>query len=115
MGIGNAYRTTDGFVMAVAFDGAVPAQGYTVASWREEPEVWDRTTHFGEASVRRFASVGSKAAVMASGGDKMWQDTANNLVWFKFQGGLTYPGEANFVKNSNVELFRGYSVVIYPK
>jgi hypothetical protein len=117
MGIENTFRATDSFVFAVSFDGTVPVTGYTVAGYkfqRDQIKNWAPTDPW-YPSARFFKPAASLSEVVASGGDKIWQDKANNLVWIKVQGGLPYPNAANLVPGSDEDLYRTYSVELYPK
>ena len=117
MGIDNAFRASDSFVFAVSFDGSIPVTGYTVAGYkfqRDQIKNWQPGDPWYPAA-RFFKPAASLSEVTASGGDKMWQDTANNLVWIKVQGGLPYPNAANLVAGSDEDLYRTYSVELYPK
>ena len=117
MRVDNAYRTTDSFVFSVSYDGNTPVTGYTVAGYtfqRDQMKNWSPTDPWYPA-VRFFKPASSLAEVAASGGDKVWQDKANNLVWIKFQGGLPYPNEASLVPGSDDALYRSYNVMLYPQ
>ena len=117
MGIDNAYRAGDSFMFAVSFDGTVPVTGYTVAGYkysRDHPKTWQPTDPWAPAA-RYFKPAASLSEVTSSAGDKIWQDTANNLVWIKFQGGLPYPNAATLVPGTDDYLYRTYSVMLYPK
>jgi hypothetical protein len=54
----------------------------------------------------------SLGEVAASSGNKMWQDRGNNVVWFKFQGGMAYPNVGNLVPSSDEAVYRPTSVVL---
>ena len=117
MGVDNAFRTGDQFIFAVSFDGSVPVTGYTVAGnkySRDQIKNW-RPTDPWYPAARFFKPAASLSEVRASAGDKIWQDSANNLVWIKFQGGLPYPGAASLVPGSDDELYRSYQVLLYAK
>jgi hypothetical protein len=105
MTVGNAWRAGDAMVMAVAFDGNTNATGYTVSGYehgREKPPE--------PSTTRAFSAAASLAEVVASAGNKLWQDRANHLVWFKVQGGLPYPNEAR--APAEELLYRPLSVVL---
>jgi hypothetical protein len=105
MTVGNAYRSSDSMVMAVAFDGNTTATGYTVSGYehgRQQPPE--------PSTTRAFSAAGSLAEVIASPGTKLWQDRANHLVWFKVQGGLPYPNAAH--ASPEEALYRNMSVVL---
>ena len=59
---------------------------------------------------RQYSLAGSLAEVHASTGDKMWQDKANGLVWFKYRGGLPYPYAPT--PNSDDDIYRDHTVII---
>ena len=45
----------------------------------------------------------------------MWQDKANNLVWIKFKGGMPFIASGPNPADSNEDLYRTFSVVLYQK
>ncbi|MEO8297511.1 MAG: G8 domain-containing protein [Burkholderiales bacterium] len=113
--ISNAYRTSDAFVMAVSFDGRLDASAYLIAGaqyQREQPMFSASMRNSNQARVMIAGS--SLADVTASDGAVLWQDRANNLVWFKHRGGLNYPNAASLPPNDAEALYRTYSVVVYP-
>ena len=115
MSVTNAYRGTDTFLLAVAFDGTATPTGYTLAGreYNRDDPMKDPAFWATDPSIRWFKSASSLAAVASSAGDLMWQDKANNLVWLKYQGGMPFMG--NPVANSNDDLYRSYSLVLYQK
>lgn len=117
MNVSNAFRADDSFMMAVAFEGSLNAAGYTVAGFpdrRDDPKTWKGTEPYAQYA-RFFTPANSLAEVAESSGNRLWQDRANNLVWFKFQGGLPYPGESKLSAGSNNDIYRDYSVVLYAR
>ena len=117
MDVQNAYRNDDGFIFAVAFDGRTSATGYAVAGnryGRFDVKNW-AASDARRSTARWFKPAASKEEVLKSTGDKIWQDTANNLVWVKFQGGLPFPNEASLASTSDDGLYRTYSLVIHSK
>ena len=116
LNISNAADSSDHFLMAVKFDGRLPAAVYTVAGgqWDREQGTWD-ANYRARSNVRNMTAAASLAAVQAGNGDKFWQDKANNLVWFKHVGNIPYPGLDQMKKNSDDDLYRLYSAVVYPK
>ncbi len=117
MNVSNAFRASDSFLMAVAFDGSLNATGYAVAGFthrRHDPKTWKGTEPWAKYA-RFFTPANSLAEVVASSGSRIWQDRASNLVWFKFQGGLPYPDEDKLTASSNADIYRDYSVVLYAK
>ncbi|MCW7540910.1 hypothetical protein OOT46_24110 [Aquabacterium sp. A7-Y] len=111
LSITNVFRSTDAFVLAVSFDGSVDATGY-LTSWgnRAEPKSWGPDTR--PDYVRRFTPANSHAEMLASSGDRVWQDRANHLVWVKVQGGLT---AQTGPPNSDQDLYRTYGLLLYPR
>lgn len=116
LNITNAASGTDRFLMAVKFDGSLPAAVYTVAGsqWDRDQGSWD-PNYLKRSNVRVMTAASSLAAVASSGGDKFWQDKANNLVWFRHVGSIPFPGLDGMKKNSDDDLYRVYSTVVYPK
>lgn len=117
MTVSNAFRSEDNFLMAVAFDGSLNATGYTVAGFthkRDDPKTWKGSEPWAKYA-RFFTPANNLAEVVASSGNRMWQDRASNLVWFKFQGGLPYPDEQKMTAGSNADIYRDYNVVLYAR
>ena len=113
MDIGNAYRATDSFVLAMSFDGTVPVTGYVFAGNqynRDAAKGMDAATMAKYSNIRPLKLAASLNEVLESAGDKIWQDKANNLVWIRHQGGLTLPQQ---VPNSDADLYRMYSIKLY--
>ena len=113
----NAYRDTDSFIIGIAFDGSVTATGYTVAgtnSHRMDPKTWPVGAPYAKYA-RYFKPANSMAEVIAGGGELMWQDRANNMVWVRYRGGLGYPFEYELpiTPGSDADLLRQYSIVLY--
>jgi hypothetical protein len=107
MSVGNAYRSTDSFVMAVAFDGNTTAQGHSVSGYEMQREAPPQA-----GSTRAFTAVASLAQVLSSNGNALWQDRANHLVWFKVQGGLPWPHTDETSPTADSNLYRALSVVL---
>ncbi|MEO6186244.1 MAG: G8 domain-containing protein [Steroidobacteraceae bacterium] len=97
--ITNAFRVTDSFLFAVSFDGAVNIR----AQLKSGPGEADPAQ---PAFVRYFSAASSLAEVSASAGDRYWQDRANNLVWLRIVGGLSYPNLAGLDAASDEPLLR---------
>jgi hypothetical protein len=105
MTVGNAYRSSDWMLMAVAFDGNTSAGGYTVSGYehgRHKPPE--------PSTTRVMTAAQSLAEVIAAPGTKLWQDRANHLVWFKLQGGMEMPKATRM--SPDEELYRPLSVVL---
>jgi hypothetical protein len=113
MTVTNAFRAGDSFVMAVSFDGRVTPSAYTVVGQHNRAGGTENAP--ASESKRIMTAAGSLAEVTSGPGDRFWQDTANNLVWFKYQGGLRASFEDGFAPNSDEDLYRARSVVIYAK
>jgi hypothetical protein len=107
MTVGNAYRSTDSLLMAVAFDGNTSAVGHTVSGYQ-----YGREAPPEPSTTRAMGAAASLADVIASPGTKLWQDRANHLVWFKVQGGLPYPNADKLPPNSDEAVYRPLSVVL---
>ena len=118
MSVTNGYRATDAFVIGLAFDGTATPSGYTLAGRednRDDPRI-DTAYWASHPSIRWYRSASNLQAVSDSEGDLMWQDKANNLLWIKFKGGMPFIGTApSGTANSNEELYRTFSVVLYQK
>jgi hypothetical protein len=107
MTVGNAYRANDSMVMAVAFDGSANVSGYTVSGYE-----YGRQAPPEPSTTRAFSPAQSLAEVIASPGTKLWQDRANNLVWFKLQGGMPYPNAESTEAQTPEALYRPMSVIL---
>jgi hypothetical protein len=107
MTVGNAYRPTDSMLMAVAFDGNTTATGHTVSGYEH-----GRQAPPEPSTTRAFTPAHSLAEVAAGAGNKLWQDRANHLVWFKLQGGLSYPNADKLPPQSDEATYRPISVVL---
>jgi hypothetical protein len=106
MSVGNAYRSTDSFVIGIAFDGNANASGYTVSGHehnRQAPPA---------GSTRPFSQAHSLAEVVNGNGTQLWQDRANHVVWIKVQGGMAWPHAESAVAFDDNSLYRNISVVL---
>lgn len=93
--ISNAYRVDDWFMLGMSFDGSVTPSSVTLTS---------------NSNVKRTMRAAlSLADVVASQGDKYWQDTAQNVLWVKIVGGL--PSDAG-EENSDTYLYRSMRLVV---
>jgi G8 domain len=117
LNVSNAYRAGDSFIFAMPFDGRQVATGYTLAG--DQYNRFYPKTYIGKGALptnlRLFKAASNFNEVVQSSGDKLWQDTANNLVWIRFQGGLPIPNESILPPLSDQELYKTYSVVLYSK
>jgi hypothetical protein len=107
MTVGNAYRSSDSFVIGIAFDGGTTASGYTVSGHEHH-----RMSPPDQNTTRAFTPVQSLGEVLAGSGDRLWQDRANHLVWVKVQGGLAWPHPQTASAYDDMNLYRALSVVI---
>ena len=107
MTVGNAYRSNDSMLMAVAFDGNTTATGHTVSGYEH-----GRQAPPEPSTTRAMTPAASLAEVAASPGTKLWQDRANHLVWFKVEGGLPYPNADKLPANSDEATYKPVSVVL---
>lgn len=116
LNITNAATPSDTVLMAVSFDGRLTASAYTVAGsqWDREQGSFD-PNYLKRTNVRALTPASSLAAVQSGNGDKFWQDKANNRVWFKHVGNMPFPGLDGMKTNSDEDLYRVYSAVVYPK
>lgn len=116
LNITNAADASDNVLMAVKFSGRVTAAAYTVAGsqWDRDQGSYD-PNYLKRTNVRTLAPASSLSAVASSAGDKFYQDKTNNLVWFKHVGNIPFPGLDGLEKNSDEDLYRVYSAVVYPK
>lgn len=105
--IDNGWRADDWFLLALPWDGNTPVTGRL-----------DHGTSGGSLANRVQAGTArelnangnSIADVLADPtGATMWQDTANDLVWFKHVGGLTM-NIPNFDGTNNDSLWRRYQL-----
>lgn len=80
--ISNLHRVDDEVFVAISFDCSRTITNCHYASG---------TLSATGTARRTCTAAGSKAAVEAGAGDLYWKDTANNLLYIKFMGGLTYP------------------------
>lgn len=99
-----------------SYDGSVtPSQVY-VSTYRSDAANWKPTDPWFNQK-RPMTSAGSLSEVQASGGDKYWRDTANNLVWVKFKGGIANPNHDQDVVSDptgDSALYGTLNLVIYP-
>jgi hypothetical protein len=109
--ITNAYREGDSFVMGVSFDGTVTPRAYTIVG--RHNRAGQENTPDG-TNKRTMTAAASLNEVISGQGNRFWQDSTNNLVWFKYVGGLHTAFEDGFIPNSDSDLYRERSVVIYP-
>lgn len=88
MSIKNAWRSSDTFVMAVSYSGNANPVAYTVNTNGNRSSVYAPTG----VNRRVMTAATSLAEVRTnSTGDKYWIDNTNQLIWFKYKGGLPIP------------------------
>jgi hypothetical protein len=107
MTVGNAWRSSDSFVIGIAFDGNTTASGYTVSGHEH-----NRQAPPDQNTTRAFTPVQSLGEVIAGQGERLWQDRANHLVWIKVQGGLAWPHGQTASAHDDMNLYRTLSVVL---
>lgn len=90
-----AFRSDDFFTLGVAFDGASTITAIHLAAQQGDGTFpLANATQLGNGQARAYNNTGmtSIADVEADAtGTKYWQDTANDVVWIRIRGGLTYP------------------------
>ena len=114
--IGNAYRTTDNFVIGVSFDGSVDAV-ISLGTGSNTQTNYSALDGSAEALYRRkMVAVGSLAAVESSD-NGYWHDKANNIFWLKVKGGLPYADQTEMDAKpvSDRALYRPIWIEIFPK
>lgn len=109
MSVTNAWRANDQFVMAVSYAGRSTPLAYTVSTVHHRHSA--HTPASGSPARRDMSAAASLSEVEASSGDRYWIDTARQLLWFKYRGGLA--GYADTVAGTDEDLYRTYAVVIH--
>ena len=114
--ITNAFRASDEFLLGISYDGSVtPSQVY-VATRRSEAKNWQPSDPWWNQK-RSMTSAASLSEVQNSSGDKYWRDTASNLIWVKFKGGIANPDHDNQVTSNptgDSAIYGTLNLVIYP-
>lgn len=64
------------------------------------------------SSRRTCTSAANLAAVSAGSGDLYWQDTANNRMWIKIVGGLTWPASNPYNTDEDADLYRYMALTV---
>ena len=77
----------DSFVIAIPW----AADTVKVAIYSGSRYAYPGVPSGGMADARAYTSVASRALLDASAGSTYWLDTANDLVWIKWQGGIARP------------------------
>jgi len=80
----NMHSADDRVVIGVRYSGLLNAQ--VAATTYNANNV---NGYCNDAHCHSYTAVASLAEVISSNGETFWQDTANNIVWAKVQGGLT--------------------------
>jgi hypothetical protein len=119
LGISNAFRSTDSFVLGVTYNGsqAIKQVYQTSISNRMGALNWTGTEPYANRK-RLMTAASSLAEVSTSAGDKYFRDAAQNLVWVKIQGGLPDPDHDREVQNnpnSDFALYGNHGLVIAPQ
>jgi hypothetical protein len=106
MWISNGYRATDEVLIGMPWNGAIPVAGRLdsgIGGMSEAQRIQQGTT-------RLFVHGANLAAVQNdASGATIWQDTANNTVWFKHKGGLVQD-TTGFVNNNDLTIAKPYIV-----
>lgn len=85
--VSNMITTDDDLVVAIEYSGNYTIdQVYTSTYW--DYMAAGHTTAPTYANKHVYTPVASRQAVLDSSGETYWQDTANDLVWIKIQGGI---------------------------
>jgi hypothetical protein len=108
MSVGNAYRSSDSFLIGIAFDGNTTAGGYTVSGHERQPLAPPESS-----TTRTMSPAQSLQEVINAPGTKLWQDRANALVWVKVQGGLAWPHPLGTAAHDDDSLYRNLSIVLH--
>jgi hypothetical protein len=119
----NVSRSSDSFVMAVSFDGsktptAVIARNADAYNyhWLLGPNPMPGNIVPSDLQYARVLSMTNSLAEVENddAGTKMWQDRANNLVWFKVVGNLPVKQEwrriENFTAPAGQDLYQPLSI-----
>jgi hypothetical protein len=103
----NASRTQDHFMMAVAYAGRDNPTAYAMSGQQNRSGQY--APQPGSPYRRDMRSAASLADVRTSAGDRYYIDRGNQLLWFRYVGGLPVAGGA---PNSDEDLYRPISIVI---
>jgi hypothetical protein len=86
IGLSNAYRADDGFLVSIPWDGNTPVNARI-----ESGSGVNLNTGVAQGRLRFLVNGASLSDVQNDPtGVTMWQDTANDVVWVKYVGGLTW-------------------------
>lgn len=97
-------------ILAVEFQGGIAARAY-VTTWGDVVDADSIGASDERASyMRRMTAAPSLAAVVASSGDRFFQDSANDLVYLRVAGGLPFPFVPN--EGSDEDIYRPMQVRI---
>ena len=108
--IGNAYLSTDNFLIGLPWPGTVP-----VAGRLESGSNVNVSTGVAEGRMRVFSNTGNSVGdVLADAtGTTIWQDNANNCVWVQHVGGLAFPISGDPLSHTNLR--RDQILRLYPQ
>lgn len=104
--VSNMLTTSETLVLAVEYDGSYPI-GQVFTTSRNNYQDEGVTNQDANIYKHIYQPVADRDAVVNSSGETYWQDTANDLVWIKIQGGIDQlwnPGD--FPADSDQELYR---------
>ena len=84
--LSNAYRPDDGFLVSIPWDGNTPVNARI-----ESGNGVNLSTGVAQGRLRFLVNGTSLSDVQNDPtGVTMWQDTANDVVWINYVGGLTW-------------------------
>jgi len=106
----NMLSTDNTVVIGVRYSGAHTAQ---VAATTYNPN--NVNGYCNDQHCHSYTAVDSLAEVIASSGETFWQDTANNVVWAKVQGGLVdnYVAPEDLLPFSDESMYKPFKLRIH--
>lgn len=108
MEVTNAFRPTDHFMMAVAYDGIDNPTAYTISPFGHRSGAY--VVPKGSPQRRDMSAATNLNEVQNSAGDRYWIDRTNQLIWFKYRAGLQLSRTPK--PDSFDDIYRPYQVVI---
>jgi hypothetical protein len=112
LSIENAPTANDDLVIGIRFAGTNPAQVYASTYYNYfDP---GHANSGSDTHKHNYTAVASLAAVQASAGETFWQDSANNVVWVKVQGGLApYWNDSDYGPLTDEQLYRTFNLRVW--
>jgi hypothetical protein len=102
IGLSNAYRADDGFLISIPWDGNTPVNGRIESGYGV-----NISTGVAQGLLRFLVNGTSLNDVQNDAtGITMWQDTANDVVWINYVGGLTWnitPWSGGPLSDTNID------------